>query len=124
MTRRQGLPVATLWGSAEAATCSASVAFRAKRRHMPSVKNRALLKTLRENREDLVASVLTLEKAVVSLREIAEQNDPMPQLTVKMMVGELETVRRLAIKVRDRDMELSEILADIGMPIEEVAETS
>lgn len=91
---------------------------------MPSVKNRALLKTLRENREDLVASVLTLEKAVVSLREIAEQNDPMPQLTVKMMVGELETVRRLAIKVRDRDMELSEILADIGMPIEEVAETS
>lgn len=91
---------------------------------MPSVKNRALLKTLRENREDLVASVMTLEKAVVSLREIAEQNDPMPQLTVKMMVGELETVRRLAIKVRDRDMELSEILADIGMPIEEVAETS
>lgn len=85
---------------------------------MPSVKNRALLKTLRENRAELQTTVLTLEKAVVSLRDIAEQNDPMPSTTVRMMVGELEIARRLALKIRQRELDLSEILADIGMPID------
>lgn len=85
---------------------------------MPAVKNRALLKTLRENRAELQTTVLILEKAVVSLRDIAEQNDPMPSTTVRMMVGELEIARRLALKIRQRELDLSEILADIGMPID------
>lgn len=95
---------------------------------MPSVKSRALLKTLRENREELTAAVLTLEKSVVALRDMAEEKDPLPQTTARMMVGELEIARRMVLKIRQREMDLSEILADIGMPLdfdaEEVREAS
>lgn len=89
---------------------------------MPSVKSRALLKTLRENREELTAAVLTLEKSVVALRDMAEEKDPLPMTTARMMVGELEIARRMILKIRQREMDLSEILADIGMPLDFDAE--
>ena len=91
-----------------------------------NAKNRALLKTLHANRGELTANVLTLEKAVVSLRDIAEQKDPMPHLTARLMIGELETARRLMLHIRQREMDLSELLADIGFPldIEEEAQAS
>lgn len=95
---------------------------------MSSAKSRALLKTLRENRGELTAAVLTLEKSVVALRDMAEEKDPLPRTTARMMVGELEIARRMVLKIRQRELDLSEILADIGMPldfdVEEVQEAS